>query len=200
MDRNFKSAGSNIRVIAMPALATGEARRSIDALIDQAIMASPVLLAHGLAYRETVLAVRGKPVGAQARLRESAKRAGDFLGDLARLSFRRNAFAHADRERLLGRNLAASEDDMRQYTPKYASSSMIRMSHHRASSMPPATAGPATAAITGLLSSSLDGPSGPGGSSPLPFSRNARVSAQAFALLADKALRSPPAQNAPWAP
>ena len=51
----------------------------------------------------------------------------------------------------------------RQYTPKKASSAMTRQSHHSASSMPPATGGPSTAAMTGLNNSRRVGPSGPRG-------------------------------------
>ena len=48
----------------------------------------------------------------------------------------------------------------RQKTPKVASSATTRMSAHNASSMPPATAKPSTAAITGFDSRSRLGPIG----------------------------------------
>ena len=49
----------------------------------------------------------------------------------------------------------------------YELSAMTRTSHQSAISKPPATAGPATAAITGLSSSSRVGPIGPrGGGAP----------------------------------
>ena len=50
----------------------------------------------------------------------------------------------------------------RQNTPKIASSAATRRSHHSASSMPPATAYPSTAAITGLDRVRRVGPIGPG--------------------------------------
>ena len=50
----------------------------------------------------------------------------------------------------------------RQNTPKTASSAATRRSHHRASSRPPATAWPSTAAITGLVRVIRVGPIGPG--------------------------------------
>src|SRR5262249_46253412 len=50
---------------------------------------------------------------------------------------------------------------------------MTRKSHHSPSSIPPATAGPSMAAMTGLSSSSREGPSGPRGiSPPLPRGRD----------------------------
>src|SRR5579883_426788 len=53
----------------------------------------------------------------------------------------------------------------RQKTPNFAVSDATRRSHHRASSSPPATAYPSTAAITGLPSKWRVGPIGPGASS-----------------------------------
>ena len=49
----------------------------------------------------------------------------------------------------------------RQYTPNTASRAATRRSHHSASSSPPATAWPSTAAITGFESSMRVGPIGP---------------------------------------
>lgn len=69
-------------------------------------------------------------------------------------------------------------------TPKVASSSATLRSHHSASSSPPATAYPATAAITGLPSRSRVGPIGP---SPSAATRLARAVPIAF--------RSAPAQK-----
>ena len=77
----------------------------------------------------------------------------------------------------------------RQNTPKTASSAATRRSHQSASSMPPATAYPSTAAITGLDSVRRVGPIGPG-----PWSGMGRRSPSATAL------RSAPAQNVPAAP
>jgi hypothetical protein len=77
----------------------------------------------------------------------------------------------------------------RQKTPSTASCSTIRRSHHSASSSPPATAGPATAAITGFDSAIRDGPIGP---SPSAATRLPRSVPTAF--------RFAPAQNAPSAP
>ena len=77
----------------------------------------------------------------------------------------------------------------RQKTPKTASSSAIRRSHQIASSSPPATAWPATAAITGLDSFSLVGPIGPSPSGVVWFPSAVPT-----------ARRSAPAQNVPPAP
>src|SRR2546430_1779925 len=77
----------------------------------------------------------------------------------------------------------------RQYTPKTASRAATRKSHQSASSSPPATAWPSTAAITGLLSSIRVGPSG-----ARPSSFRSLRSPPAIAL------RSAPAQKAPPAP
>src|SRR5262245_7280364 len=81
---------------------------------------------------------------------------------------------------------------------------MTRKSHHSPSSMPPATAGPSIAAITGLSSSSRVGPSGPRGiSPPLPRGRAVGISSSPSGQAAFSVLtyfRSQPAQNAPPAP
>src|SRR5215217_4133948 len=74
-------------------------------------------------------------------------------------------------------------------TPKAAPSAATRRSHQRASSRPPPTAGPSTAASTGLDSRSQVAPIGP---SPSPATRSGSPAAIA--------LRSAPAQNAPPAP
>ena len=50
------------------------------------------------------------------------------------------------------------------------------MSHQRASSIPPATAGPSIAPITGLLSSILEGPKGPLGGSDEPIGKSSLCS------------------------
>src|SRR5436309_1014886 len=77
----------------------------------------------------------------------------------------------------------------RQYTPKTASTAATRMSHQSASSRPPATAWPSTAAITGLLRSIRVGP------------RGARPSSLSFLRSPPAiALRSAPAQKVPPAP
>jgi hypothetical protein len=57
----------------------------------------------------------------------------------------------------------------RQYTPSVALRAATRMSHHSASSRPPATAGPSMAAITGFDSFMRVGPMGPSPSSPYGF-------------------------------
>ena len=75
----------------------------------------------------------------------------------------------------------------RQKTPNTASASTTRRSHHRASSRPPATACPATAAITGFESDRRVGPIGPSA---------ATSGSSEF----DIACRSAPAQNVPPAP
>ena len=77
----------------------------------------------------------------------------------------------------------------RQNTPSTASSSATRRSHHSASSSPPATAWPAIAAITGLLSRSRVGPIGP---SPSAATR--------LPVAVPTAFRSAPAQNTPPSP
>src|SRR5688572_30724834 len=76
-----------------------------------------------------------------------------------------------------------------QKMPKTASASITRRSHHSANSMPPATACPATAAMTGLDSTILLGPIGPApsGCTRLPSAE-------------PNALRSAPEQNVPPAP
>src|SRR4051794_21260868 len=79
----------------------------------------------------------------------------------------------------------------RQKTPKTASVAATRRSHHRASSSPPATANPSTAAITGLSSSIRGGPMGPGPE---------RSSSIWLPLPAAIAARSAPEQNVPPAP
>src|SRR6185437_13518927 len=78
----------------------------------------------------------------------------------------------------------------RQNTPNFAVSDATRRSHHSASSSPPATAYPSTAAITGLESKCRVGPIGPGASSRKvgPLLRPATD------------LRSYPAQKAPPRP
>ncbi len=77
----------------------------------------------------------------------------------------------------------------RQNTPKTASSAATLRSHHSASSIPPATANPSTAAITGLDKVRRVGPIGPG-----PSSGMGRRSPSATAL------RSAPAQKVPSEP
>lgn len=77
----------------------------------------------------------------------------------------------------------------RQNTPNTASSSATRRSHQSASSRPPATACPLTAAITGLDSRRRVGPIGPSPSSATRLPRSVPM-----------ALRSAPAQNVPPSP
>src|SRR5262249_32332852 len=78
---------------------------------------------------------------------------------------------------------------LRQKTPKVASSSTTRRSHQSASSRPPATAYPETAAITGLSRSRRVGPIAPSPSGATRFGSPAAM-----------ALRSAPEQNVPPAP
>ena len=78
-----------------------------------------------------------------------------------------------------------------QYTPNTASSAAMRMSHHSASSSPPATAWPSTAASTGLPSSRRVGPMWP--SCGCSFGRR-------LGSPLATALRSAPAQKVPWVP
>ena len=67
--------------------------------------------------------------------------------------------------------------------------------------MPPATAGPATAAITGLPSSRRDGPIGPrGGRAPSGGKSSASSARTSFPWSEAPYLRSHPAQNAPCEP
>jgi hypothetical protein len=80
----------------------------------------------------------------------------------------------------------------RQNTPNTASSAATRRSHQAASSSPPATAWPSTAAITGLVVSTRVGPTGPSPSGVTRLARGAPGSRMA--------LRSAPAQNVPLAP
>src|SRR5947199_7556597 len=80
----------------------------------------------------------------------------------------------------------------RQYTPKTAFSAATRRSHHAASSRPPATACPSTAAMTGLSSSMRVGPTGPSPSRSRRLARSIPGSRIAF--------RSAPAQKVPFAP
>ena len=81
---------------------------------------------------------------------------------------------------------------------------MTRTSHQSASSMPPATAGPSTAAITGLDNSSREGPSGPRGAAPEPGGKASPSTISAWNLARSARVaayfRSHPAQNAPPAP
>ena len=63
----------------------------------------------------------------------------------------------------------------RQNTPNTAVSSATRRSHHSASSSPPATACPATAAITGLDSRSRVGPIGPSPSGSMRLPRSVAI-------------------------
>jgi len=77
----------------------------------------------------------------------------------------------------------------RQNTPNTAVSSAIRRSHHRASSRPPATAYPATAAMTGLDSRSRLIPIGPSPSGATRLPRSVPI-----------AVRSAPEQKTPPSP
>ena len=79
----------------------------------------------------------------------------------------------------------------RQYTPSTASAAATRRSHHKASSIPPATAYPSIAAITGLPSRSRVGPIGPGPSSDTDTGRRSTPAI---------AFRSAPAQKYPPVP
>ena len=58
----------------------------------------------------------------------------------------------------LSEKVQADKPNLRQKTPNMADSSTTRRSHIHASSRPPATAYPETAAITGLLNMRLEGP------------------------------------------
>src|SRR5437764_9102436 len=79
----------------------------------------------------------------------------------------------------------------RQYTPKTAPRAATRRSHHRASSRPPATAWPSTAATTGFDRYIRVGPMGPLPSTETDTGRGSPVA---------RALRSAPAQKVPPAP
>src|SRR5215472_4105813 len=76
---------------------------------------------------------------------------------------------------------------------------MTRRSHHSASSMPPATAGPSTAAMTGLDSSSRVGPRGPRGSLLPSVGKSSEASGLSPSRLAAYFM-SHPAQKAPPSP
>jgi hypothetical protein len=76
---------------------------------------------------------------------------------------------------------------LRQNTPNTAVVSATRRSHHSASSSPPATACPWTAAITGFARTMRVGPIGPSPSG---------TGVSRFPLSVPTALRSAPAQNA----
>ena len=114
------------------------------------------------------------PVAAQADLRERGELGREFLGRDQGLAGRDDAIGEPDGRRL-GRVDGASGQIMsiarlvpmsrgsrtvppsisgtpqrRQKTPNTPVSSAIRRSHHKASSRPPATAYPDTAAMTGL--------------------------------------------------
>ena len=86
----------------------------------------------------------------------------------------------------------------RQYTPSIASAAATRRSHHNASSIPPATAGPSIAAITGFPSRRRVGPIGPG---PSSVTDTGRRSAPAIAFRSAPAQKYPPApvSTATWA-
>lgn len=83
----------------------------------------------------------------------------------------------------------------RQKTPKVALRATMRRSHRSASSSPPATAWPSTAAMQGLLSAMRVGPMGP---CPLPIGLRRAAAAAAPAL--PSAFKSYPLQNVPLAP
>lgn len=92
---------------------------------------------------------------------------------------------------------------LRQKTPKKALFSQTRISHHNASSSPPATAGPAMAAITGFESCIRVGPIGPS-RDPLSSVQSEFNTETTFrfspSLARETAARSAPLQNAPWSP
>src|SRR3954467_3536697 len=77
---------------------------------------------------------------------------------------------------------------------------MTLRSHQSASSKPPATAGPATAALTGFVSSSREGPIGPRGTAPPPAGKSRVFSGSEAPASLEAYLRSQPAQKAPPAP
>src|SRR5438132_517551 len=87
----------------------------------------------------------------------------------------------------------------RQNTPKTASVAATRRSHQSASSRPPATAYPSTAAMTGFPSSMRVGPMGPSPSSLITHSWP-EIVAPRRPWPAATAFRSAPAQNVPPAP
>src|SRR2546428_5268938 len=88
----------------------------------------------------------------------------------------------------------------RQKTPKTASVAATRRSHQSASSRPPATAYPSTAAMTGFPSSMRDGPMGPSPSSLMRLSAVVHTAAPRRSWPEATAFRSAPAQNVPPAP
>src|SRR5690606_28153402 len=108
-----RSAGSpDGREIAVAAEAVAEPRRTGDAVLAQCLLAVVPFLDHRLADRQTVLADRRAPVGAHADLREAGDVVGDVLGRLARRAVGHHVFAEADPEALVGRHLAAGQDDL----------------------------------------------------------------------------------------
>src|SRR5437667_8767947 len=88
----------------------------------------------------------------------------------------------------------------RQKTPKTASVAATRRSHQSASSRPPATAYPSTAARTGFPSSMRVGPMGPSPSSLMRLSAVVHTAAPRRSWPEATAFRSAPAQNVPPAP
>mmetsp|Transcript_78801 Transcript_78801/g.163885 ORF Transcript_78801/g.163885 Transcript_78801/m.163885 type:complete len:223 (+) Transcript_78801:167-835(+) len=90
-----------------------------------------------------------------------------------------------------------------QKTPKIAVSSQIRMSHHTASSKPPATQWPSMAAKTGFLSLSLVGPMGPSSRGSLTSGFRTRfpfLERPSAPTPDESAFRSAPAQKVPPRP
>ena len=199
--------------LSVTAGAAGEPRRPCDGLGERA-RAVLELVGERRRQVEIVLLVRARAIGAQRGLRQRGELVRELLGGGPRLAARHDAVDEADRQRLVGVDGAAGEDqverarqaDQARQADRRRRRSAARRSagRTRRARRPPrrragrTTArargrrrprGPAIAAITGLPSSMRDGPIGP---SPSGATR--------FGVPGAIALRSAPAQNVPWSP
>ena len=162
---------------------------------------------------ETFLVEHRRAVAAQADLRERGELGRELLRGGQRLAGRHDAVGEPDRCRLPASTARpvrimssarlvpisrgsrtvppsiSGTPQRRQKTPNTAVSSATRRSHHSASSRPPATAYPDTAAMTGLDSRSRLTPIGPSPSGAARLPRSVPM-----------AVRSAPAQKTPPVP
>src|SRR5262249_30080346 len=102
----------DLREIAVPAESVLEPSRARDAIFDERLAAVVPFLNQRLAHRQAVALDRRAAIGAHAHLREAGDLMRQLLGLLPRAALRREVFAQADIQALLGRHLAPGENDL----------------------------------------------------------------------------------------
>src|SRR6266699_1686555 len=132
---------SNIGEIAVAALALRKARGARGAFALEHRRGRGPFRPQAVALAEAFLKQDRAPVGTHACLREPGDLVRQRLGDLAGLARRRQALAQADAQALLGRNLAAGQNDVERAAaaddPRQAHRAAVDQRHAPAAAVDP---------------------------------------------------------------